>query len=51
MIAYNTIIHTSTHDYNSHPMWLKRIDRPVEIGKHVWIGASQESPYRGKISV
>lgn len=39
MIGYNTIIHTSTHDYNSHPIWLKRIDRPVEIGNHVWIGA------------
>lgn len=39
MIAVNAIIHTSTHDYNSHPMWLYRIDRPVKIGKHVWIGA------------
>jgi acetyltransferase-like isoleucine patch superfamily enzyme len=40
MIALNTIIHTSTHDYNDHPMWKKRIDRPVHIGKHVWIGAA-----------
>lgn len=38
MIASNVIIHTSTHDYDMHPMWLKRIDRPVWIGKHVWIG-------------
>lgn len=38
MIAPNVIIHTSTHDYNYHPMWTRRIDRPVEIGKHVWIG-------------
>lgn len=38
MIANDVIIHTSTHDYNLHPMWLKRIDRPVKIGKHVWIG-------------
>jgi len=40
MIALNTIIHTSTHDYNDHPMWRKRIDRPVQIGMHVWIGAA-----------
>ena len=39
MIALNVVIHTSTHDYNCHPMWIKRIDRPVKIGKHVWIGA------------
>jgi acetyltransferase-like isoleucine patch superfamily enzyme len=39
MIALNTVIHTSTHDYNDHPMWCKRIDRPVKIGSHVWIGA------------
>jgi acetyltransferase-like isoleucine patch superfamily enzyme len=38
MIGYNVTIHTSTHDYNVHPIWTKRIDRPVEIGKHVWIG-------------
>jgi maltose O-acetyltransferase len=39
MIAYGVIIHTSTHDYNFHPMRRYRIDRPVSIGKHVWIGA------------
>jgi acetyltransferase-like isoleucine patch superfamily enzyme len=39
MIGVNTIVHTSTHDYDYHPMWSHRIDRPVEIGKHVWIGA------------
>lgn len=39
MIALNTVIHTSTHDYADHPMWCKRIDRPVKIGSHVWIGA------------
>ena len=38
MIAYKAIIHTSTHDYNNHPMWIERIDRPVKIGQHVWIG-------------
>lgn len=38
MIAINVIIHTSTHNYNSHPMNSKRIDRPIKIGKHVWIG-------------
>ena len=39
MIALNTIIHTSSHNYDDHPMWYKRIDRPVKIGKYVWIGA------------
>lgn len=39
MIALNSVIHTSTHDYGDHPMWCKRIDRPVKIGSHVWIGA------------
>jgi acetyltransferase-like isoleucine patch superfamily enzyme len=39
MIAWGVIIHTSTHDYNCHPMWEKRIDRPVKIGHDVWIGA------------
>jgi maltose O-acetyltransferase len=38
MIGFNTIIHTSTHDYNNYPMWLERIDRPVIIGNNVWIG-------------
>ncbi len=40
MIALNVIIHTATHDYTDHPMWRKRIDRPVKIGNHVWIGAA-----------
>lgn len=39
MIGLNVIIHTSTHDYDRHPMWSLRIDRPVHIGQHVWIGA------------
>jgi maltose O-acetyltransferase len=38
MIAYRVIFHTSTHDYNDHPMWTKRIDKPIKVGKHVWIG-------------
>lgn len=38
MIAYGAVIHTSTHDYNKHPM-RQRIDAPVYIGKHTWIGA------------
>lgn len=38
MIGINTVVHTSTHDYNNHPMWQQRIDRPVRIGNHVWIG-------------
>jgi acetyltransferase-like isoleucine patch superfamily enzyme len=38
MIGYNTVIHTSTHDYNNYPKWLHRIDRPVRIGNNVWIG-------------
>ena len=38
MIGYGTIIHTSTHDYQDHPMWYKRIDRPISVGKDVWIG-------------
>jgi maltose O-acetyltransferase len=38
MISINTIIHTSTHDSKDHPMYLKRIDRPVKIGNHIWIG-------------
>jgi len=40
MVGMKTIIHTSTHDYRQHPMWRYRIDRPIRIGKHVWIGAS-----------
>jgi len=38
MIAYGCIIHTSTHDYNGNPMWEKRIDAPIKIGNHVWLG-------------
>lgn len=38
IVAVNTIIHTSTHDYHDHPVWCQRIDRPVQIGCHVWIG-------------
>ena len=38
MIGADVYIHTSTHDYTNHPTWLERIDRPVKIGKHVWIG-------------
>lgn len=40
IIGMKTIIHTSTHDYNQYPMWRYRIDRPISIGKYVWIGAS-----------
>ena len=40
MIGINSILHTSTHSYNNHPMWIERIDRPIRIGSHVWIGAS-----------
>ena len=40
MIAHGVNIITSTHDPSNHPMWLERIDRPVEIGKHVWIGVN-----------
>ena len=39
MIAHDVLIHTATHDYSDHPMWSKRIDKPVKIGKHVWIGS------------
>lgn len=38
MIAINATIHTASHNYQNHPMWIERIDRPVQIGKHVWIG-------------
>ena len=38
MIAYNTSITTSTHKHENHPMWLERVDAPVKIGSHVWIG-------------
>jgi acetyltransferase-like isoleucine patch superfamily enzyme len=38
MIAFQTTFYTSTHDYNDHPMWLKKINKPIKVGKHVWIG-------------
>lgn len=38
MIAINTTFHTSTHDYDCHPMWEYRIDKPIKVGRHVWIG-------------
>ena len=38
MIAAGVVIHTSTHDYKDHPVWSSRVDAPVRIGKHVWIG-------------
>lgn len=40
MIAVNAVLHTATHDYNNHPMWSYCIEKPIEIGNHVWIGAS-----------
>lgn len=38
MIAYGVIVNTSTHDYNFHPIFSKRIDLPIKIGRDVWIG-------------
>jgi maltose O-acetyltransferase len=40
MVASGTRIITSTHDYNNNPMWKHRIDKPISIGNHVWIGAN-----------
>ncbi|KKP95269.1 MAG: Maltose O-acetyltransferase [Candidatus Moranbacteria bacterium GW2011_GWE1_36_7] len=40
MIAINVILHTSTHDINKHPMWENRVDKPIKVGSHVWIGAA-----------
>jgi len=40
MIGINSLLHTSTHNYIQHPMWMERIDRPIRIGSHVWIGAN-----------
>lgn len=40
MIGMRTIIHTSTHDHHQHPMWRYRVDKPIAIGQHVWIGTS-----------
>ena len=39
MIGKEAMLHTSTHDYSKHPMWKVRIDRPIKVGTHVWIGA------------
>lgn len=38
MVAANVVFHTATHDYEAHPMWTWCVERPIEIGKHVWIG-------------
>jgi acetyltransferase-like isoleucine patch superfamily enzyme len=38
MISMNVVLHTATHNYLRHPMWMERIDRPIKIGRHVWIG-------------
>ncbi len=39
MIGYGTKILTATHDSKNYPIWKERIDRPVKIGNHVWIGS------------
>ena len=38
IIGINASLHTTTHDYHDHPIYKKRIDRPIKIGQHVWIG-------------
>ena len=38
IIGINATLHTTTHDYHDHPIYKKRIDRPIKIGQHVWIG-------------
>lgn len=40
LIAAGTRIITSTHDYTNHPVWKERVDKPVKIGRNVWIGAN-----------
>jgi maltose O-acetyltransferase len=40
LIAAGARIITSTHDHNNHPIWKERVDRPVKIGRNVWIGAN-----------
>lgn len=40
MVANGTQIITATHDSNIHPMRRIRIDRPIKIGNHVWIGTN-----------
>lgn len=39
IIAAHVQITTSTHDYNHRPYRGKRIDKPITIGKNVWIGS------------
>lgn len=39
MIASHVQITSSTHDYNVYPMRSHRIDKPVKIGKNVWLGS------------
>lgn len=39
MIAAHVQISTSTHDYYHRPYRGKRIDKPITIGKNVWIGS------------
>jgi len=43
IIAFSTKFYTSTHDYNDHSMWYKVINRPITVGKHVWIGLNSIS--------
>lgn len=38
IIAYGVTLHTSTHIPTNVPKSIERIDRPIKIGKHVWIG-------------
>lgn len=40
LIAAGTRIITSTHDYSNHPIWKERVDKPIKIGRNVWIGAN-----------
>lgn len=40
MIAFGVQFITATHDYSNHPMWKHRVDRPIEVGNHVWIGSN-----------
>ena len=40
MIGANSVLHCSTHNYKNHPMWIDRVDRPIQIGIHVWIGTN-----------
>lgn len=38
MIAMGVVLETSTHNHENNPMWKEQVVRPIEIGKHVWIG-------------